>query len=137
MIELADEIERVMAAAELFDRTPSEAWASRFLRLENHHLLIASVGGVSVGFVTGMELTHPDKGTEMLLYELGVAENHRQRGIGRALVEALADLARHRECRGMWVPIDAGDAPAEKTYRSAGAQESESALILSWDFRSG
>jgi ribosomal protein S18 acetylase RimI-like enzyme len=44
--------------------------------------------------VTGVEMTHPDKGTEMFLYELGVADEHQGRGIGRALVSALADLAR-------------------------------------------
>ena len=44
--------------------------------------------------VTGVETTHPDKGTEMFLYELAVDEAARDRGVGRALVAALADLAR-------------------------------------------
>ena len=43
------------------------------------------------GMVTGVELTHPDKGTEMFLYELGASTRpHRNRGVGRALVGALA-----------------------------------------------
>ena len=40
-----------------------------------------------MGFVSGVEVTHPDKGTEMFLYELAVDEPFRRRGIGRALVE--------------------------------------------------
>jgi ribosomal protein S18 acetylase RimI-like enzyme len=41
----------------------------------------------------GVEMTHPDKGTEMFLYELSVAESHRNRGIGSALLAALANHA--------------------------------------------
>ena len=53
-------------------------------------------GDRPIGLISGVETTHPDKGTEMFLYDLSVAEDHRNRGIGRALVGALADLARTR-----------------------------------------
>jgi hypothetical protein len=39
---------------------------------------------VDVGFVTGVEMTHPDKGTEMFLYELSVARLLRHVGRHRA-----------------------------------------------------
>ena len=68
-----------------------------------HHLLIAYEDEQAVGFVSGVEVTHPDKGTEMFLYELAVDEPFRRRGIGRALVERLAALAREAGCYGMWV----------------------------------
>ncbi|HVR88929.1 MAG TPA: GNAT family N-acetyltransferase [Candidatus Limnocylindria bacterium] len=55
------------------------------------------------GFVSGVELTHPDKGTGMFLYELGVDEPYRRAGMGRAMVRSLADLAARRGCYGMWV----------------------------------
>ena len=42
----------------------------------------------------------------MFLYELGVDEPVRRRGIGSSLVEALAELARERGCYGMWVLTD-------------------------------
>ncbi|HZE00492.1 MAG TPA: GNAT family N-acetyltransferase, partial [Pseudonocardiaceae bacterium] len=48
----------------------------------------------------------PDKGTEMFLYELGVDDRFRRRGIGKALVAALAELARESGCYGMWVLTD-------------------------------
>ena len=54
-----------------------------------------------------MELTHPDKGTEMFLYELGVDEPHRRQGVGTALVGALAALAAERGCYGMFVLTEA------------------------------
>jgi hypothetical protein len=74
---------KVAQASALFDG-PARADASRrFLGERGHHLLIAYVGDTPAGFVTGVELTHPDKGTEMFLYELGVAEAHRRRGSAR------------------------------------------------------
>ena len=124
----------VLAAWKLFDRTPNTGWTDRFLAERNHHLLIAYVEDEPAGFVSGIETTHPDKGTEMLLYELGVDDAHRLQGIGTALTTALRDLARHRGNRGMWVIIDHGDEIPAATYRAAGATERESAEILSWDF---
>ena len=77
----------VVAGAGLFDAPPTEEMASRFLTSAGHHLLVAfDVGDDPVGFISGVETTHPDKGTEMFLYELSVAPEYRNRGIGRSLV---------------------------------------------------
>ncbi len=67
-----DDIDRVVAAGTLFDHQTTPEWAARHLTSDGHHLLLASIDGVEVGFVTGIEMTHPDKGTEMFLYEMGV-----------------------------------------------------------------
>jgi ribosomal protein S18 acetylase RimI-like enzyme len=123
----------VLAGGELFDAAPTEAWTERFLGREGH-LLVAVVGEEPVGFVTGMEMTHPDKGTEMFLYELSVDTDHRNRGIGRALVGALAELARSRGCYGMWVLTDDDNAPALAAYRAAGASQPEPSVTLTWTF---
>ena len=55
-----------MAASHLFDG-PAEPATARFLADERRHLFVAYEGGRPVGFVSGVEMTHPDKGTEMLL----------------------------------------------------------------------
>ncbi|TMF06135.1 MAG: hypothetical protein E6I42_03000 [Chloroflexi bacterium] len=60
----------VLAAGHLFDSEAKPEAVARFLGDPNHHLLLAIAGGKPVGFVSGVELTHPDKGTEMFLYEL-------------------------------------------------------------------
>ena len=77
-------------------------------------------------------MTHPDKGTEMFLYELGVEEQFRRRGIGKRLVRALADLAVVRGCYGMWVAVDPDNDAALATYRAAGAEEPTTAVIFNW-----
>jgi ribosomal protein S18 acetylase RimI-like enzyme len=126
----------VLAAAELFDAPPHPEWTRRFLTDPGHHLLLAVAGGVGVGFVTGVELTHPDKGTEMFLYELGVHDDHRRQGIGRALVTALAELAQERGCSGMWVLTDADNEAALGTYQAGGAGQPEPTVMLTWSWTS-
>ncbi len=125
----------VLAAGELFDAPPTDAWTAKFLSSEGHHLLVAiDEGGDPVGFVTGVETSHPDKGTEMFLYELSVDPDHRNRGVGTALVGALADLARARDCYGMWVGTEPDNAAALATYRAAGASPPEPFVTLEWIF---
>ena len=134
----------VQAASHLFDAPARPEWTDRFLAAEGHHLLLASLApsgsGAAefVGFVSGVEIHHPDKDTEMLLYELGVDEGHRRLGVGRSLVRALVALAQTAGCRGMWVPLDPGDTnyrAALATYRSAGADEREDAAICAWQWQ--
>ncbi len=125
----------VLAGAGLFDAPPTAASAARFLLSEGHHLLLALDGDDDpIGFVSGVETTHPDKGTEMFLYELSVRTDARNRGVGRALVEALAELARDRGCYGMWVATEPGNAAALATYLAAGAAPSEPCVTFSWTF---
>jgi aminoglycoside 3-N-acetyltransferase I len=125
----------LLAGAELFDAPPTEAWAEKFLSSQGHHLLVAvEDSGPPLGFISGVETTHPDKGTEMFLYELSVAEAHRNRGIGTALVRSLADLARELGCYGMWVGTEPDNSAALATYRAAGAARPEPFMTLEWSF---
>jgi ribosomal protein S18 acetylase RimI-like enzyme len=124
----------VRDAAALFDRAPIPEATAAFLAAPDHHLLIAYLGGEPAGFVSGVETVHPDKGTEMFLYELGVGEGYRGRGVGRALVEALAALARRRGCYGMWVLTAPDNAAAIATYTSAGASTTPETIMLEWRF---
>ncbi len=128
------DVDRVLAASALLDGPATLEWTTTFLSSPGHHLLLARIDGIDIGFVTGVETTHPDKGTEMFLYELGVDESARGLGVGKALVAALADLARERGCYGMWVSTEADNDAALATYRSAGADAPEPAVVLTWTF---
>jgi ribosomal protein S18 acetylase RimI-like enzyme len=133
-------VARVTDAAEvrrggaLFDLAPAQETTTEFLDRAGHHLLFAyDEADAVVGMVSGVEMTHPDKGTEMFLCELGVAERGKRQGIGTALVRALADLARERGCYGMWVLTDPDDDAGLATYRRAGALEESTSITLLWD----
>lgn len=133
-IERVVEAAAVQDGAALFDGPPLATATADFLSRPGHHLLFAyDDSGRVVGMVSGVETTHPDKGTEMFLDELSVAEDARRLGIGTALTRALAALARNRGCYGMWVGVETGDDAALATYRRAGAQEETPYLMLSWD----
>jgi hypothetical protein len=65
----------VVDASHLFDGPAKIAVMERFLSEPGHHLVIAYEGGRPAGFISEVEMTHPDKGTEMFVYELGVDEH--------------------------------------------------------------
>jgi ribosomal protein S18 acetylase RimI-like enzyme len=124
----------IEAAASLFDAPLDARAVVRFLASDTHHLLIAYEDERPVGFVTGVEMTHPDKGTEIFVYELGVLEHAQNRGIGRALVRALSGIAIARGCYGMWVLTDADNDAAFRTYERAGGKRSEGQVMFDWTF---
>jgi ribosomal protein S18 acetylase RimI-like enzyme len=130
-----DDVDAVVAAEHLFDGPAVPEATRRFLAEPTSHLCVAYEGGAPAGFVSGVELTHPDKGTELFLYELGVDERFRRRGIGTALVRALAQRGRERGCDGMWVLTDRPNGAALATYRAAGAVEESDQVMLGWELR--
>ena len=126
--------DKVLAASALFDGPADEQATRRFLSEKGHHFLVAYEQQDPVGFVSGVEVTHPDKGTEMFLYELAVEEGSRRRGIGRALVDALASLAKRRGCYGMWVLTDSTNLAALGTYESSGGSVETGQSVVVWKF---
>ncbi|MEU3917769.1 GNAT family N-acetyltransferase [Streptomyces sp. NPDC029004] len=133
-IRRATTVAELVAAEHLYDEPARAEWAERFLAAPGHLMLIAYVEGAPAGMVSGIEMLHPDKGTEMCLYELSVDEPYRRRGIGRALVEALREVARERGCYDLWVGVDTDNDAALATYRSAGAKDDGVFAMLTWEF---
>ena len=126
--------EAVVAAQHLFDGPARADATARFLGEPGSHLLVGYVDGEPAGFVSGVEVTHPDKGTEMFLYELAVDEAHRRRGHGRALIEALDALARERGCAGMFVFVDDDNQGGRAAYRSAGGRDASRPVMVEWAY---
>ncbi|MCX4582062.1 GNAT family N-acetyltransferase [Streptomyces sp. NBC_01481] len=133
-IRRATTVAELVAAEHLYDGPARAEWAERFLAAPGHLMLIAYVDGAPAGMVSGIEMLHPDKGTEMCLYELSVDEPYRRRGIGRALVEALREVARERGCYDLWVGVDTDNDAALATYRSAGSTDDGVFAMLTWEF---
>jgi aminoglycoside 3-N-acetyltransferase I len=129
----ATQPEQVFAAANLFDDEPDAQATADFLAASGHHLYLAlEPDGRPIGFVSAVEMTHPDKGTEMFLYELGVEPSRRRQGVGAALVRHVRSVAEKSGCRGLWVLTEPDNDAAHRTYRSAGLTEQSAAVMLEW-----
>jgi ribosomal protein S18 acetylase RimI-like enzyme len=127
--------ERVVRAQHLFDDPVDAAAVRAYLADPRHHLLIASVDGMPAGFVTGIELLHPDKERpEMFIYELGVDERFRRRGVATALLERLVEICVERGCREMFVLTDEDNVAAMGTYRKAGGGREPDSVLWLWSW---
>jgi ribosomal protein S18 acetylase RimI-like enzyme len=125
--------QKVQDAAHLFDGPPLADAVDRFLADDRHHLFLAYEDERPVGFVSGVELTHPDKGTEMFLYEIAVDEAYRRRGIGRALVRTLGELASARGCYGMFVLTENENDAALAAYATDGSLREDGFVMFTWE----
>jgi ribosomal protein S18 acetylase RimI-like enzyme len=112
------EVERF---AEAFDDPVLPEATRTFLGEERHHLIVAYVDGHPAGFVSAVEVLHPDKdGPELFLNEIGVIERFRRHGAASALLDDLKRLGWERGCRMIWVLTDEGNPAAMALYAKAG-----------------
>ena len=70
------------------------------------------------------------RGDSLLLYSIDVAEPHRRRGCGRAMVEALKALCVERRLFEMWVLTNRSNAAAMRLYASAGGRDDPPDLAM-------
>jgi ribosomal protein S18 acetylase RimI-like enzyme len=102
----------------------------RFLGDDRHHLLLGYVHGRPAGFVSAVEVFHPDKRSELFLNEIAVSEGVRRRGEARALIDELKRVGRELGCVSMWVLTDEGNAAAMGLYRSTGGSWEGGASVM-------
>ncbi len=107
---------------EAFDNAVNSEETRRFLDDERHHLLLGYVDDQPAGFVSAVEVFHPDKPSELFLNEIGVIDGARRRGVARALIEELKRVGRERGCVGIWVLTDEDNTAAMSLYRSTGGR---------------
>lgn len=63
---------------------------------------------------------HRFEATDLLLYEVDVADAHRRQGVGGAMIEFLKDFSHARGYREMWVLTETHNDAGNALYRSAG-----------------
>ena len=128
---------RLQELCRLFkDRVPSVDEAVAFLARDDIHVWVAEVDGEVAGFAYAYVLLRIDGDTSVFLYELGVDERFRRRGLGRALVDEARRLAETVGAAKMWVDTSYDNEPARRTYAAAGGDPSEEAtLVYGWHFR--
>lgn len=129
------EVARFEAAFD-YDVLPGET--RRFLADERHHVLLGYVDDRPAGFVSAVEVFHPDKRPELFLNEIGVMDEERRRGVARALIEELKRLGQERGCGTMWVLTDEDNEAAMGLYGSTGGRlDSTPHVMFEYDLGDG
>jgi len=120
--------------AEAFDYDVDPNQTRRLLADPRHHLLLAYLGPRPAGFVSAVEVFHPDKAPELFLNEIGVVEAAQRHGVARALIENLKQVGRDLGCVNLWVLTDADNLAARNLYRTTGGRESvDPSLMYEYD----
>jgi aminoglycoside 3-N-acetyltransferase I len=103
---------------------PSPDYLRRLLGSDTFIALAATRDGTTVGGLAAYELRKfEQERTEIYIYDLAVAEEHRRTGIATALIRRLQDMAAARNAYVIFVQADLGDAPAIALYESLGVRE--------------
>jgi len=83
-------------------------------------VFVAELGGVVVGFVAAEVKQHWSDGRDAYIGELAVRPDVERRGVGRALVEAVADWARGRGLAHLTLDTGAANHRARRFYAGLG-----------------
>jgi len=108
-----------------------------FLENPYNHLLVAVEGSETVGYIIAYELQRSDREQSMMhLYDITVLNEHRQKGIGTALIEKLKSICSTKPMMKMFVGTNRSNVPAVGLYQKTGGVLSDEtdAVGLTWFF---
>ena len=114
----------------VFDNPVDESYAREFLADPRHHIVVALSEGVVIGFASAVHYIHPDKPPELWINEVGVADAHQGRGVGKAIMNELLRLEKQLGCANAWVLTDRSNEAANRLYKSAGGQIAEGNVVM-------
>lgn len=120
----------------VFDGPLDAELAREFLSDARHHLVAAVDAGRVVGIVSGVHYVHPDKAPELWINEAGVAPTHRERGLGKRMLEAMLAHGARQGCRSAWVLTDKSNQAANHLYSSVGGVKDDGETRM-YEFRLG
>jgi aminoglycoside 3-N-acetyltransferase I len=103
---------------------PSAGYLQRLLGSDYFITLAALKGSEVVGGIAAYELKKfEQERSEIYIYDLAVAAEHRLKGIATALIKELEQIARRRGAYVIFVQADIGDEPAIALYSKLGVRE--------------
>lgn len=103
---------------------PSKNYLARLLASDRFIALAALKNNAVVGGIAAYELQKfEQERSEIYIYDLAVAEEHRREGIATALIQELKRIAVDRGAYVIYVQADLGDDPAIALYKKLGVRE--------------
>jgi aminoglycoside 3-N-acetyltransferase I len=120
--EMASQISQAMDEGKSWDREQGEL----FLKNPDNALFLATVEEKIVGFLSGHRLQRfDDRKAEVLIYEVGVNEDNRRKGIAKAMLHAVKNWAKEVGADEAWVLTYSSNEAGMALYKSAGGEEDE------------
>ena len=103
---------------------PSDAYLQTFLG-DDHKIALAALadGIVVAGLVAYVLQKFESERSEIYIYDLAVAEDHRRRGLATSLILHLQSIASDIGAYVIFVQADPPDAPAVALYEKLGTRE--------------
>jgi aminoglycoside 6'-N-acetyltransferase I len=118
-------------APDVFDDPIVPQALQEFLDSPRHHLAVATDEGMVVGFASAVQYVHPDKPRpELWVNEVGVSPAYQNRGVGKALMQALLEVARDAGCSEAWVLTERNNQPAMRLYKAVGGEEEQEEIVM-------
>ncbi len=117
-------------ADDVFDNPVDESFAREFLADPRHHIVVAVSEGIVIGFASAVHYIHPDKPPELWINEVGVADAHQGKGVGKVIMNELLRLAKQLGCVNAWVLTDRNNEAANRLYKSAGGNIAEGDTVM-------
>ena len=106
-----------------------DKYVEELLLRSDFHVVVALENGMLVGGLTAYELKkYKIEDTEMFLYEIGVEENHRRKGIGKGLIEFLKNICLKKEISEIFVATEMDNEPAKTLYKATGGNFEATAI---------
>jgi aminoglycoside 3-N-acetyltransferase I len=103
---------------------PSDPYLTSLLTDPGFHAIAAVIDGAVVGGLVAYELRKFERErSEIYIYDLAVALDHRRKGIATALITQLKAVARERGAYVIYVQADLIDEPAIALYAKLGVRE--------------
>ena len=103
---------------------PSTAYLRKLLGGDYFIALVALEEGAVIGGLTAYELPKFEQArSEIYIYDLAVAADHRRKGVATALINQLRAIGGARGAYVLFVQADRGDEPAIALYSKLGTRE--------------
>jgi aminoglycoside 3-N-acetyltransferase I len=105
-------------------KRPRDAYLNKLLSGDSFIALAALQGADVIGGLAAYELhKFEQERSELYIYDLAVAADHRRRGVATALIEELRGIAKARGAYVVFVQAEYVDPPAIALYTKLGTRE--------------
>ena len=130
-LQSGDEASACLVASRFKSANLPAARATQFLANPANYLLAAEVDGALAGFLMAYLVERIDRAaSQLFVYELGVAAQHRRHGVGTALMEHVRKVVHEEGLMEAFVFTSRENDAALALYRKTGGQIEDEHSVL-------